>query len=940
MPKNPFEYKTYEALFAQRGKGETWQAETRKLFATLARSYRVGSRNTVARDALVYFHDLDYGIHKRVTWAWPNVPILRCSRKAKTSSIPPDKRPLAESEVLYLLSLVVGPVDGGSHQDSMQQLLDKMSKHKFPKKTALAFREDVMEQYFKEKTTSPAAHKELLESFNLKPLGYPSSDYELSYETIHRNEFDKNKTKPKSVSSNPGSVASSNDTTVTIDDDSVPSSQKSVASISQSFSPLQPLDSQRSEDSFEEKEKSHADTPGGDEVVHSGSGDSTVPATERDVLQQKLAQLDGDIKEIKLRVEMKKAELKFVMHAPDKKTGREALAKLYEEQNRLRNTRLETTNELRSMDTVSPTRSSELWEGVSSGEPGQKSSPFPPSSQYDPSKSSPRTKRMTPVRSSPQSTESPQSTQVVAGTPAASLSDVSSAGPASPVSQSPDSFFGDSTGNRLSSIGSRQRGSLGSIPEYVNLRRESPGASFSPGPSVSEQEKMFSWGLGAKRLSYDSPQSVNTTATEVAARYKNNPSQSSGMSNPATPYSYSVSPAASQPSVAGSGEASAKASSSGTLLTPRFSSSFENSDNDPAVPNDRRSSDRDGGRGSMTKEEFETVKLAREILDRDALLPRSFTGSYPSIFDDSRNVGDSMNVSGPSQASSASDAAGAGGGGVDEDRFSTGSRSVYGGPEFSGLMPRRTAPGPPDGGAEPPDGGGGGGGDDPAFDVGGDRFAPHFGTHNSTADTLRSQYGMQSASKVILPVEEQYKSDIMFDMFDWVKPGHGQGAHNKLYRMNEARDANIVGMSSGFSPGSYIGPEGGITVPSWKLQRVMPQNTLAAHHMREQAVRANKLQTYLQAGASSTGVLGCDVGYPFAYSEHGLPRPRSSPFEPVYRNDLNWEQVKLPTGEQLNRKRMRSEFDAQRYPLHLDGRASYYGGPHFKKRRALDVILP
>jgi hypothetical protein len=65
-----------------------------------------------------------------------------------------------------------------------------------------------------------------------------------------------------------------------------------------------------------------------------------------------------------------------------------------------------------------------------------------------------------------------------------------------------------------------------------------------------------------------------------------------------------------------------------------------------------------------------------------------------------------------------------------------------------------------------------------------------------------------------------------------------------------------------------------------------------------------------------------------------------SPFEPIIRTDMEWQNVKMPTGFNLNNKRFRLETDAQRYPKHLAPSLRQMGGSTLQRRRALEVILP
>ena len=212
-------------------------------------------------------------------------------------------------------------------------------------------------------------------------------------------------------------------------------------------------------------------------------------------------------------------------------------------------------------------------------------------------------------------------------------------------------------------------------------------------------------------------------------------------------------------------------------------------------------------------------------------------------------------------------------------------------------------------------------------------------TVETAVDTLRAQYGMESAGKVIPSTQDQLTSDIRFDLFDTVNPGYGEGSDNKLFLMQEARDEKIIYSKPMFTPGSYIGPIAGVTVPPWQLQRVMPADKMKDYGESRQGQLKMIQNTVLSYGKKSTNLLGDDVGYPFSHSACELKRNSRSPFEPVIRTDMNWQHVKDPCGYELNKKKFRLETDAQRYPRHLDSRTNGMGGPVLKKRRGLEVIL-
>jgi len=221
----------------------------------------------------------------------------------------------------------------------------------------------------------------------------------------------------------------------------------------------------------------------------------------------------------------------------------------------------------------------------------------------------------------------------------------------------------------------------------------------------------------------------------------------------------------------------------------------------------------------------------------------------------------------------------------------------------------------------------------------GDYFT-HNPTHISSSDTLRPTYGMASANDVIPSTEDQLASDIRFDMFSQVPDGFGQGQDNKLFLMEQNREAKIRYMAPLDYVGSNIGPIAGVTVPPWQLQRTMKPAQTEQFQSRKRRRLSDAVVTLEKNGANSLSLTGYDKGFPYNKSCSGLRRDMDSPLEPVIRTDFNWEHVKDPTGNQLNKKQFRLETDAQRMPRHLTSNASLMGGPTLSKKRGLEVILP
>ena len=228
----------------------------------------------------------------------------------------------------------------------------------------------------------------------------------------------------------------------------------------------------------------------------------------------------------------------------------------------------------------------------------------------------------------------------------------------------------------------------------------------------------------------------------------------------------------------------------------------------------------------------------------------------------------------------------------------------------------------------------------PAFvEKGGDSFKDVPDKEPGTDNNLRSQFGEASIQSVIPSWQKQVESDIRFDMFDTVNPGFGEGADNKLYLMDQTREARIVHMEPHFFPGDYIGAVNGFTVPPWQLQREMPEQEVKKYSDRKRQDVLDKAEVYNSMGGMSTNILGDDVGYAYSHSAGELKRRKLSPLEPVIRTDMDWQHVKGPTGVKLNKLSMRRVHDALRYPRNLQSSLMGDGGPTMDRRRSLEVIL-
>ena len=206
---------------------------------------------------------------------------------------------------------------------------------------------------------------------------------------------------------------------------------------------------------------------------------------------------------------------------------------------------------------------------------------------------------------------------------------------------------------------------------------------------------------------------------------------------------------------------------------------------------------------------------------------------------------------------------------------------------------------------------------------------------DTASATMRDNYHVATGRDVIPTSRKQLESDINFDMFDNVLPGYGNGPDNKLFLQQEKRQERIIEMGPLDGPGQWIGPINGLSVPSWHMQRVIPDK-LIKQHQKEKDERALKAaKSAVSYGASSIGVFGADIGYPAAFSSKGLKRRAECPLEPAIRLDFDWQTLDMPTPKELQKRRMRTDTDALRYPEQLQSRPGLMGGPTLLKRRSL-----
>ena len=208
-------------------------------------------------------------------------------------------------------------------------------------------------------------------------------------------------------------------------------------------------------------------------------------------------------------------------------------------------------------------------------------------------------------------------------------------------------------------------------------------------------------------------------------------------------------------------------------------------------------------------------------------------------------------------------------------------------------------------------------------------------------DTLRPRFGMVGPRDVIPSPIDQLRSDIAFDMFSFVQPGHGNGYDNKLFQYQENTMNNVQAMGRSFLPR----PDDG----RLNYQHPMPFQWQSVQDVARSARLLQKEEDLIplvnalvrRLGEGSSGVLGRDVGEaPVAVSSQGLRRDMRSVFEPVIQNADNMHPTIDPAGYLLSKRGWRRDFSPWREPQIREIQPPMNRGPHLNKRRSLEVILP
>lgn len=213
-------------------------------------------------------------------------------------------------------------------------------------------------------------------------------------------------------------------------------------------------------------------------------------------------------------------------------------------------------------------------------------------------------------------------------------------------------------------------------------------------------------------------------------------------------------------------------------------------------------------------------------------------------------------------------------------------------------------------------------------------------TVDRATPSLRPQYGMEGASAVVPSSAKQLASDLGFDMFSWVRKGFGNGADNKLFLQQEARDKFIRYAGDMYGPGPHIGPVAGIKPMPMAWSSVKPKGFI--DKTRNDFNKHSKLAVHVydeHAGQNGTALaLPDDRGSYHLFSSKELPRKRSTPLEPIYNNYSVFRPVRDAVGSQRPAKLARLAHDPIRDPFNINT-DTQSGIPHLPYSLAVQEIL-
>ena len=215
---------------------------------------------------------------------------------------------------------------------------------------------------------------------------------------------------------------------------------------------------------------------------------------------------------------------------------------------------------------------------------------------------------------------------------------------------------------------------------------------------------------------------------------------------------------------------------------------------------------------------------------------------------------------------------------------------------------------------------------------------PVKGVINAKQDTLRPMFGLANPTDVIPGSKDQIRSDLLFEDFSVVAPGHGLGINNKMFLLEEARDKHIVYREPLCEPRKYDGPSGLVIPPLPEWQNEIPKSERARYESTVEHRLALEMLAVRRVGTGSLNTLGDDYGQLKGVSDKGLVRPPDSPLEPVLRRPAAMERLRPPTGQQLQARSGRRLFDALRYPERWEKNMAMEGGPTMLRPRAFSLL--
>ena len=214
------------------------------------------------------------------------------------------------------------------------------------------------------------------------------------------------------------------------------------------------------------------------------------------------------------------------------------------------------------------------------------------------------------------------------------------------------------------------------------------------------------------------------------------------------------------------------------------------------------------------------------------------------------------------------------------------------------------------------------------------------GRHDDGRATLRPYYGIAGPADVIPSGKQQLKSDIQFDMFSVVQPGFGEGVDNRLFQQQEWWHNYYTNLGRKFAPQEWLGPINYAHPMPWQWQSIKNTSDVEKFYAARRQEAKAALNLLKSMGEGSSSVLGKDTTeVPVSVSDSGLPRDAKCPLEPTYHNRMPFIPVALAPGAELQKRDWFRDFAPRRNP-NIREREVDSGGPHRKKRRSLEVILP